>query len=165
MELFGKGVCFWVGVGLPLSRFAWTMFEHEIFGAPHVDLNDSVSLHFIMSDFAEELYKLRLSVSRRFVEGKTTSKCSWSTICDNKKASCEALFLMGSVDIVLPSRDSARIANPQIDVANIWTFFFWRQRFKNRLIFVHHTSICHIFAISCSIIQRHNKTLESTSEP
>jgi hypothetical protein len=43
--------------------------------------------------------------------------CLRSTICDNKKASCEALFLMGSVDIVLPSRDSARIANPQIDTA------------------------------------------------
>ena len=38
-------------------------------------------------------------------------------IAITKKASCEALFLMGSVDIVLPSRDSARIANPQIDTA------------------------------------------------
>ena len=40
------------------------------------------------------------------------------------KASCEALFLMGSVDIVLPSRDSARIANPQIDTAKIRTYLF-----------------------------------------
>ena len=55
--------------------------------------------------------------------------CLWSTICDNKKASCEALFLMGSVDIVLPSRDSARIANPQIDTAKIWTFLFTSQVF------------------------------------
>jgi hypothetical protein len=31
---------------------------------------------------------------------------------------------MGSVDIVLPSRDSARIVNPQIDVANLRTFLF-----------------------------------------
>ena len=49
---------------------------------------------------------------------------------DNKKASCEALFLMGSVDIVLPSRDSARIANPQIDVANIRTFLFIATNFS-----------------------------------
>ena len=60
---------------------------------------------------------------------KTMSRCLWNTICDNKKASCEALFLMGSVDIVLPSRDSARIANLQIDTAKIWTFLFTPQVF------------------------------------
>ena len=31
---------------------------------------------------------------------------------------------MGSVDIVLPSRDSAQIVNPQIDTTKIWTILF-----------------------------------------
>ena len=46
-----------------------------------------------------------------------------------KKASCEALFLMGSVEIVLPARDSARIVNPQIGTAKKWTFLFTSQVF------------------------------------
>ena len=73
-----------------------------------------------------------------FVE-TTLSRCSVTFLntyvyealsAKTKQASCEACFLMGSVDIVLPSRDSARIVNPQIDVANIRTFLFTPQVFE-----------------------------------
>ena len=80
----------------------------------------------------KELEKRWLNISKigdARSEFQNKSRCLWSTICDNKKASCGALFLMGSVDMVLPSRDSARIANPQIDTAKKWTFLFTLQVF------------------------------------